>query len=136
MRQLNGVYTQHFNRNHARVGHVFQGRYKAILVQKEAYLLELSRYIVLNPVRACMVRAVKDWPWSSYRATTKVIASPDWLSTHWLLSQFAKTTKIAIVCYREFVAQGKHQPSSWGNLKNQIFLGTEQFVGDMQHNTR
>ena len=60
MRQLNGVYTQRFNRKHRRVGHVFQGRYKAILVQKEAYLLELARYIVLNPVRAYMVRAAKD----------------------------------------------------------------------------
>jgi REP element-mobilizing transposase RayT len=55
MRQLNGVYTQRFNRTYARVGHVFQGRYKAILVQKEAYLLELARYVVLNPVRARMV---------------------------------------------------------------------------------
>ncbi|MBD3670659.1 MAG: transposase [Gammaproteobacteria bacterium] len=52
MRQLNGVYTQQFNRTHERVGHVFQGRYKAIIVQKDSYLLELSRYIVLNPVRA------------------------------------------------------------------------------------
>lgn len=63
MRQLNGVYTQRFNRNHKRVGHVFQGRYKAIIVQKDTCLLELARYIVLNPVRAGMVHAAKDWPW-------------------------------------------------------------------------
>ena len=62
MRQLNGVYTQRFNRKHKRVGHVFQGRYKAIIVQKDSYLLELARYIALNPVRAEMVRAAKDWP--------------------------------------------------------------------------
>jgi putative transposase len=68
MRQLNGVYTQLFNRSNNRVGHVFQGRYKAILVEKQSYLLELSRYIVLNPVRAEMVRSAKDWRWSSYRA--------------------------------------------------------------------
>ena len=73
MRQLNGVYTQRFNRKHRRVGHVFQGRYKAVLVQKEAYLLELVRYIVLNPVRAHMVKAAKDWPWSSYRATADLL---------------------------------------------------------------
>ena len=66
MRQLNGVYTQRFNRKHQRVGHVFQGRYKAILVEKDAYLLELARYMVLNPVRAQMVRSAKDWPWSSF----------------------------------------------------------------------
>jgi REP element-mobilizing transposase RayT len=68
MRELNGVYTQRFNRTYDRAGHVFQGRYKAILVQKEAYLLELARYVVLNPVRARMVRAPGEWPWSSYRA--------------------------------------------------------------------
>ncbi len=68
MRQLNGLYTQRFNREHGRVGHVFQGRYKAILVQKDSYLLELARYVVLNPVRAGMVRSAKEWPWSSYRA--------------------------------------------------------------------
>ena len=66
MRQLNGVYTQIVNRAHGRVGHVFQGRYKAILVDKESYLLELARYVVLNPVRAGMVDNVADWPWSSY----------------------------------------------------------------------
>ena len=65
MRQLNGVYTQRFNRRHRRVGHVFQGRYKAILVDKDSYLLELSRYVVLNPVRAAMVNDVGDWEWSS-----------------------------------------------------------------------
>ena len=70
MRQLNGVYTQHCNGVHGRCGHVFQGRYKAILVQKETYLTELARYIVLNPVRAGMVSRAEDWPWSSYRATT------------------------------------------------------------------
>jgi len=67
MRQLNGVYTQASNRRRRRVGHVFQGRYKAILVQKEAYLLELSRYVVLNPVRARVVGQAGEWPWSNYR---------------------------------------------------------------------
>lgn len=131
MRQLNGVYTQHFNRNHSRVGHLFQGRYKAIIVQKEAYLLELSRYIVLNPVRACMVRTAKNWPWSSYRATSDEVPPPEWLDTEWLLSNFAKRRKLATERYREFVAQGKNQPSPWMSLKNQIFLGTEQFIEDM-----
>jgi putative transposase len=77
MRQLNGVYTQRFNQAHARVGHVFQGRYKAILVQKEAYLLELSRYVVLSPVRARMVGEAGDWPWSNYRATAGMAPVPD-----------------------------------------------------------
>ncbi|TYP87287.1 MULTISPECIES: transposase [Nitrosomonas] len=69
MKYLNGTYTPYFNRQHQRVGHVFQGRFKAILVQKDAYLLKLARYIALNPVRAQMVRSAKARRWSSYRAT-------------------------------------------------------------------
>ena len=65
MQQLNGVYTQLFNRVHNRMGYVFQGRYKAIHVEKEDYLLELCRYVVLNPVRAGMVRSAREWKWSS-----------------------------------------------------------------------
>ncbi len=132
MRHLNGVYTQRFNQNHTRVGHVFQGRYKAILVQKESYLLELARYIVLNPVRARMVRSARDWPWSSYRATIGEIESPGWLHTNWILSTFAKRKKTAIIRYKEFVSEGKNQPTPWEYLKNQIFLGTEKFVEEMQ----
>ncbi len=132
MRHLNGVYTQRFNQNHTRVGHVFQGRYKAILVQKDSYLLELARYIVLNPVRARMVRSAKDWPWSSYRATTGQTGPPGWLHTDWILSAFAKQKKTAVTRYKAFVAEGKNHPSPWEELKNQIFLGTEKFVEDMQ----
>jgi REP element-mobilizing transposase RayT len=90
MRQLNGVYTQSYNRIHNRVGHVFQGRFKVILVDKETYLLELARYIVLNPVRAGMVRAAKDWPWSSYRATTGQVLGLDCVNTDGLLAAFGK----------------------------------------------
>ena len=68
MRQLNGIVTQSHNRFHNRSGHLFQGRYKAILVDKENYLLELCRYIVLNPVAAGMVKAPENWPWSSFFA--------------------------------------------------------------------
>jgi len=68
-RQLNGVYTHNFNRRHHESGHVFQGRYKAILVQKDSHLLELTHYVVLNPVRAGMVMRTEEWAWSSYQAT-------------------------------------------------------------------
>ena len=91
MRQLNGVYTQRFNRTHERVGHVFQGRYKSILVEKERYLLELSRYVVLNPVRAKIVHDPGEWPWSSYRAMLGEDACPRWLQRDWLLSQFGSS---------------------------------------------
>jgi putative transposase len=132
MKYLNGTYTQYFNRRNRRVGHVFQGRYKAILVQKENYLLELSRYIVLNPVRARMVREAVDWPWSSYRATAGFKQEAPWLTTAWLLSGFATNRKEAQDRYRLFIQQGKNQASPWEQLKNQIYPGTDQFVKDMQ----
>jgi REP element-mobilizing transposase RayT len=69
MRQLNGLYTQGYNRRHRTVGHLFQGRYKAILIQKESHLLEVCRYVVLNPLRAQATDRVEQWKWSSYRAT-------------------------------------------------------------------
>lgn len=128
MRQLNGVYTQKFNRAHSRVGHVFQGRYKAILVDKNNYLLEVARYIVLNPVRAQMVRSIRDWRWSSYRATAGLVAAQEWLDIHWLLAAFGRQKSKAIDSYKLFVAEGKDQPSPWRQLKNQIFLGDDTFV--------
>ena len=76
MRQLNGVYTQASNRRHGRVGHLFQGRFKAILVDSDAYLLELARYVVLNPVRAGMVKKPDGWAWSSYRASLGLEPAP------------------------------------------------------------
>ncbi len=132
MRQLNGVFTQKFNRYHARVGHVFQGRYKAILVEKESYLLELARYIVLNPVRAQMARSAKDWSWSSYRATAGIKKPGHWLKVDWVLSCFSSNKQVAIKRYREFVSDGKKQPPPWQQLKNQIYLGSDDFVDEMQ----
>ena len=90
MRQLNGVYTQGFNRAHQHVGHVFQGRYKAILVERDAYLLKLSRYVVLNPVRARMVRTADEWPWSNYRATAGLSPAPNCLNVTWTLAAFGQ----------------------------------------------
>jgi len=132
MRHLNGVYTQRYNRHHKRVGHVFQGRYKAILVQKESYLLGLSRYIVLNPVRARMVRSAKDWPWSSYRATAGITDMQPWLTTDWILSSFSNKKPDAMQRYRNFVSEGRNEPKPWEELKNQIYLGDENFVDEMQ----
>ena len=90
MRQLNGVYTQASNRRHRRVGHLFQGRFKAILVDSDAYLLELARYVVLNPVRAGRVKKPADWTWSSYRASVGLEPAAPWLAVDGLLAQLAK----------------------------------------------
>ena len=132
MRQLNGVYTQNFNRRHNRVGHVYQGRYKAILVDKDSYLLELSRYVVLNPVRSGEVKAVEQWSWSSYSAMTGKSDRPDWLQTDWVLGQFGKQRKRAIAAYIDFVHAGMKLPSVWVDLRGQIYLGKEEFVKTMQ----
>jgi putative transposase len=132
MRQLNGVYTQQFNRLHGRGGHVFQGRYKAILVDKKSYLLELTRYIVLNPVRAGIVQRAREWPWSSYRATAGQENKPSWLHVDWLLSAFGIKKTVAIERYMKFVTDGIGLPPVWISLKNQIYLGDEQFVEKMQ----
>jgi len=128
MRQLNGVYTQRFNSRHGRVGHVFQGRYKAILIDKQEYLLELARYIVLNPVRAEMVRSVAQWPWSSYRATAGQVDVPEWLEVNWILAAFGRRKAGAIEKYKRFIAAGKGLPSVWLRLRNQVFLGSDAFV--------
>jgi putative transposase len=132
MRQLNGVYTQNYNRRHRIVGHLFQGRYKSILVDEDAYLLELSRYIVLNPVKAGMVRQVDAWAWSSYRAMTGDGISPEWLSSNYLLLQFSPKRKIAINRYKRFVAEGIKNGPIWSELSHQVYLGDADFVEAMQ----
>jgi putative transposase len=91
-----------------------------------------ARYIVLNPVRTKMVKNPGRYPWSSYPATVGVVASPSWLSTHWLLSQFAKTRPVAQRRYAEFVAQGRNLPSPWPELKGQVLLGSEAFAAKMR----
>ena len=127
MRQLNGIYTQSFNRQHKRVGHLFQGRFKAILVEKESYLLELSRYIVLNPVRVKGEAEMGAWKWSSYRATAGLASVPEFLSIDWLLEQFGRNRLSAQKRYRAFVREGlENRP--WEELKGQIYLGSEEFI--------
>ena len=128
MRQLNGLYTQRFNRRHGLDGHLFQGRYKAILVQKGAYLLELTRYVVLNPLRARMVATLEDWRWSSYPYFAGALAAPDWLDTEWLLGQFGAGRAEAFVRYREFVLAGRGLPSPLLETRHQLLLGDADFV--------
>ncbi len=132
MRHLNGVYTQRFNRCHGRVGHVLQGRYKAIAVDREPYLLELVRYVVLNPVRARMVTSPEHWCWSSYHATAGQKPAPDWLAAAWVLDQFGNTPEQARARYIQFVHDGYRQPSVWAGLHRQIYLGDDHFVARMQ----
>lgn len=132
MRQLNGVYTQYINRKHERVGHVFQGRYKAIMVDKEGYLLELSRYVVLNPVRAGMVTDAGQWRWSSYAAMMTEVPPPTWLNTEAVLAYFGADHTRARRQFGDFVRAGVGMPSVWDSLRGQIFLGDDAFLAQMQ----
>ncbi len=135
MRHLNGVYTQATNRRHTRVRHLFQGRFKGILVDKDSYLLELTRYIVLNPVRAGSVRQAGKWQWSSYRAMVGETPAPGWLATAGILAQFAKRRTVAQRRYGEFVKQGIKNAPIWRALQQQIYLGDEKFVKQVQRKT-
>lgn len=128
MRELNGVYTQAFNRLHKKVGHVFQGRYKAFLIEQETYLLEVARYIVLNPVRAGWLAHPKEWRWGSYRATAGLTAKYPWLTTDWILQQFHRERKIAQQKYRQFVMEGLDKASPFSEVKEGVVLGFPQFV--------
>jgi len=105
MQNLSLRYTKWINFSQNRTGHVFQGRYKALLLDADAYLLELVRYIHLNPVRAGMVAAPELYPWSGHRAYLGRETIP-WLTTDWILSQLSSGTDTARQAYGEFVQQG------------------------------
>lgn len=128
MRQLNGVYTQAFNRRHGRVGHVLQGRFKAILVDRNSYLLEVCRYVVLNPVRAKATRKADTYPWSSYQATAGLAPVLSCLTVDWLLSQFGRQRAAAQRKYQTFVAEGIGYGSPWEHVQGQVLLGSKRFV--------
>ena len=132
MRYLNGVYSQRYNNRHQLVGHLFQGRYKAIIVDTDSYLLELSRYVVLNPVRAGMVESASEWPWSSYLLMVGSVVPPEWLAVDGMLAMFGTTRIKAIRSFKEFVEKGIDAGSPWDKLKQQIYLGDDCFVERMQ----
>lgn len=127
MRDLNGNYSQWFNIRHNRVGHLFQGRYKAFVIEKESYLLSVARYIVRNPVEARLVKHPRLWRWSSYNATSGRARFPDWFSADELLGMFAQEKREAQNSYRAFVAGGG-EVDPYDDLVNDLILGTPQFV--------
>lgn len=136
IRHLNGVYTQSFNRRHGKGGPVLQGRFKAILLDRSHYLLEICRYVVLNPVRAGLKRKPDTYRWSSYRASAGLAPTPRFLTTDWLLSQFGKQRPAAQRRYRAFVAEGIGQASPWDSLRGQVLLGSDAFVARMRPGLR
>ena len=123
---LNGVYAQWWNKRHARVGHVLQGRFKAQLIQREGYFLEACRYVVLNPVRAGLVQRVEDWAWSSYAATAGLAPEPALLTTGLILGT---PSAAAWRAYRAFIAAGVPESEVTAALRSDVpLVGTEPFA--------
>jgi REP element-mobilizing transposase RayT len=138
MKDLDGDYASSFNARYRRVGHLFQGRFKSHLVDSESYLLEVARYIVLNPVRARMVESPGQWKWSSYGATAGLVAVPVWLDPIPILDYFNPSDRtVAMQGYREFVAAGVGlEASPWEHLVAQAFLGGAAFLQTVEERIR
>jgi len=134
MGQLNGSYTQDFNRRHRRSGHLFQGRYKAILVEKNSYLLELSRYIHLNPARVGEVSRAWEFAWSSAAAYVGKAAVPEFLTVEDVLAHFGRRPAVARRRYAEFLADGAGTKGDkpWRLVEGQVLLGRRAWVERMK----
>jgi REP element-mobilizing transposase RayT len=128
MRHLNGVYTQRFNRRHHRCGHLLQGRYHAVIVDHQSYLLEVIRYVLLNPVRAGIVARAADWRWSSFLGTVGEANAPRWLAAPDILGYFAPGAAGATRAFRAFIDAGISARSPWTDLSQHIYLGDEAFI--------
>lgn len=131
MRQLNGMYTQKFNKRHSSKGHIFQGRFKAVILEKELYLKEICRYAVLLASRQSVAKNINTFKWSSYRATAGVVEPPAFLHTDWILSQFAKRPKIAQQKYKDYIKEGRKAENPLDSVKGQILLGSQEFIEQM-----
>jgi len=139
MRQLNGVYTQTYNRRHTKVGHLFQGRFKTILVDRESYLLSLCRYVERNPVASHLVAQAQDWLWSSCRAHLLIEEGPHWLDSDGLwafvLGQTLNSVadrRVAAGLYAELLGQPLDEPLWASGLRQRIYLGGKEFAKRMQ----
>lgn len=132
MRQINGVYTQYFNRRHQREGHLFQGRFKAILLERESYLMKLCRHVVLNPVRSGVAEKAGEYAWSSYRATSGDEEPPRFLDVQWVLSQFDPERSKARRQYRDYVGEDLGGNSVWQEVRSQCVLGNPKFLAEIR----
>ena len=130
MHFIGSSYGSYLRRSRGWIGHIFAGRYKSLCVEKEGYLLELSRYIHLNPVRAKIVKLPEEYQWSSYRYYIGQRNGPDWLNTEWLLEEYGNTIKASQRKYKEFVEAGIENPPKYPseNIVGQAILGSNSFI--------
>ena len=131
MRQLNGIYTQKFNRKNRKSGNVFQGRFKAVVIEKDEYLLDICRHVVTLAQRDGSAKNINTYKWSSYRATAGTTDVPDFLDVDWIHSQFAKRTKNAQEKYRDYIKGAKKAGNPLDKVKGQILLGNDKFIEQM-----
>lgn len=132
MRDLNGKYTQSFNKKYGLTGTAFQGRFKSFLIEKEPYLLNVARYIDLNPVRANLVKEAHDWRWSSYCAMVGLVDVPAWLNASFILGHFSKNPQKS---YAEFVENGRSLESPFVEIREGSILGSQQFLDAIYEDT-
>ena len=128
MGRLNMSYSQWFGRQHDQRGHLFYGRYKSIILQKERHLLEVCRHVVLNPVRVQAVNRADHWKWSSYRPLAFEEPEPSWLHRDWLLEQLSRKAESSANAWRIYIEEGIDAPSPWENLRAGHYLGDEAFL--------
>jgi len=128
MQWFGATYTKRFNLRHDRSGHLFQGRFKNMIIQNNAYLMQLSYYIHRNPLRAGMVRRLADYRWSSYKAYAYGKNHPNWLNTNVILTQFINV-KDQCQAYRQNMQKyAKEEQRVWEDLRHGVFVGSEKFV--------
>ncbi|MBI5465523.1 transposase [Candidatus Gottesmanbacteria bacterium] len=129
MQTINTAYTMYFNKKYSHVGHVFQGRFHSIIVEKEPYLLEVSRYIHLNPVRAGLVTKPEDYSWSSYRTYLGKEKNP-LIDTQLVLQLFSQTPEKQKINYKEFVEAEIREPKFrlWENISLKQFIASDEFI--------
>ncbi|MCB1645906.1 MAG: transposase [Pseudomonadales bacterium] len=132
MRQLNGVYTQHFNRRHGIDGSLFQGRFKSVLFEPEVYLLPLCRHVMLNPTRIGKSRSVQTHRWSSYRAFAGMVNPPVWLCTEKVMGHFGGISTAARNRFKTYVKEGVGLESPLAMRSSQVLLGSPAFISEMQ----
>lgn len=131
MQWFGTTYTRRFHANNHTSGHLFQGRFKSILVENEAYLLRLSSYVHRNPLRAGIVKRLADYPWSSYRYYAYSKKPPDWLTTHLIKDQIHDPNQS--VAYRKMVQHYSDEKGRiWEDVKHGLVLGSQNFVNTLK----
>ncbi len=129
MRQINGLYTQSFNRKYRRQGPLFGERFKSIIIEKARYLLPLHRHMMLNPVRVNLTRDPERWPWSSYLPNIIRGYRPAFLITQWILSYFSgKDESFSLEKYQRYIFNEEEGKFSWRDLRDRVFLGSDTFI--------